>query len=135
MENIIDSLRSMPGFLSMKPATAQQVESAEGALQLRFSNDYREYVLACGAASFDGHELTGVCPSKRLSVVDVTLSEREYTPFIPAGWYVIEQLNIDGIVIWQSEDGSVYQTAPGISPQRIGESLVEYVTSSRKRSR
>lgn len=129
MREIVEIMRSIPSLLSMKPATAQQVESAENALQLRFSSDYREYVLAFGAVSFDSHELTGVCPSKRLNVVEVTLKERGNAPSVPVEWYVIEQFNIDGIVIWQSKDGTIYQTTPSASPRRIDESLADYVAS------
>ncbi len=127
--NIADILRSMPGFVSLTPATMQQVESAEKILQLKFSNDYREYLSSLGVASFSGHELTGICPTSRLNVVDVTIQERGYTPSIPSDWYVVEQLNIDGIVIWQSNDGSIYQAASNAVPQKINGDFAEYVVS------
>lgn len=127
--NIADILRSMPGFASLTPATMQQVDSAEKILQLKFSNDYREYLSSLGVASFSGHELTGICPTSRLNVVDVTIKERGYTPSIPIDWYVVEQLNIDGIVIWQSNDGSIYQAASNAVPQKINRDFAEYVAS------
>ena len=43
--------------------------------------------------------------------------------------YVIELLNIDGIVIWQSSDGEVYQTYPNSNPEKIANSLSEYIQS------
>ncbi len=129
MGNIVEILRSKPGFVSLKPAATQQVEEAEKKLQLRFSGDYRNYVLNLGAVSFYAHELTGVCASSRLNVADVTMKERGYTPSVPADWYVVEQLHIDGIVVWQSADGAIYQTVPNAVPQRISGSLAEYIAT------
>lgn len=42
-------------------------------------------------------------------------------------YYVVEQANIDGIVIWQASDGKVYQTNPKLKPLQIAESLSEYI--------
>lgn len=68
---------------------------------------------ALGVASYEGHELTGVCPFPRLSVVSVTQQERAANPAIPSAWYVLEQTNIDDLVIWQDASGAVYQAMPG----------------------
>ena len=81
-------------------------------MSLSFSKDYKLYLSRCGFATYEGHELTGICKAKRLNVVDVTINERTISPNIPENWYVIEQLNIDGIVIWQSGTGDIYQTSP-----------------------
>ena len=32
---------------------------------MTFAADYRDYVAALGVASYEGHELTGVCPFPR----------------------------------------------------------------------
>lgn len=74
----------------------------------------------------DGNELTGVCGSKQLNVVPVTLEERSNTT-VPLDWYVLEQANIDGIVLWQDKSGAVYQTAPHIKPRKLCGSLAEYI--------
>ena len=79
-----------------------------------------------GNMSLPGHELTGVCGSKRLNVVPVTLEERSNTT-VPLDWYVLEQANIDGIVLWQDKSGAVYQTAPHIKPRKLCGSLAEYI--------
>ncbi len=57
----------------------------------------------------------------------MSLMEREYTENIPSDWYVIEQLNIDAIVIWQSSSGEIYQTSPNTEPEKICESLADYI--------
>ena len=81
---------------------------------------------AFGVASFAGHELTGACKSKRLSVVDVTIEERGNIT-VPANWYVLEQANIDSIVVWQDSNGTVYQTAPNTIAKKLCGSLAEYI--------
>lgn len=108
-------------------ATPSEVSQAEQALHLAFSPEYREYLSAYGVASADGHEFTGICASPRLNVVNVTREERETNPGVPDDWYVVEQAHIDGIVIWQSEKGEVYQTQPGAEPFRLCASLAEYI--------
>lgn len=110
----------------MGGASSEQVKAAELELSVIFAPDYHEYVKAFGAASFAGHELTGVCTSKRLNVVTVTQEERKSTS-VPLDWYVIEQANIDGIVIWQTASGVIYQTTPNGFAKELCKSLSEYV--------
>lgn len=74
-----------------------------------------------------GHELTGICKAARLNVVDVTQDERQYNS-VPVDWYVIEQTNIDGIVIWQTASGTIYETCPGSEADKICDSLEEYIS-------
>lgn len=118
MKEIVDLLRAQPAFISIKAPTAQEVTQAEKALGVTFAADYRDYVAALGVASYEGHELTGVCPFPRLSVVSVTQQERAANPAIPSAWYVLEQTNIDDLVIWQDASGAVYQAMPGRAPEK-----------------
>ena len=118
MKTIVDLLRAQPAFISAKAPTAQEVTQAEKALGVTFAADYRDYVAALGVASYEGHELTGVCPFPRLSVVSVTQQERAANPAIPSAWYVLEQTNIDDLVIWQDASGAVYQAIPGRAPEK-----------------
>lgn len=126
MADIVKLLQQQPDFYAMKGVAEEDIARAEQMLGLRFSSEYRDYIAAFGAASFANHELTGVCKSKRLSVVDVTIKERNST-IVPADWYVLEQTNIDSIVIWQDSNGTVYQTAPNAKAKKICESLAEYI--------
>ena len=82
---------------------------------------------ALGVASYEGHELTGVCPFPRLSVVSVTQQERAVNPAIPSAWYVLEQTNIDNLVIWQDASGAVYQAIPGRAPEKISTTMAAYI--------
>ena len=127
MSNIIDTLKSKSGFKYCKYITPEQLKSAEKELGLSFSFEYSAYLFAFGAASFYGHELTGICESKRRNVVDVTLEQRSLNPQIPADFYVVEETHIDGIVIWQDKKGRIYQSSPNREPQQIAASLEEFV--------
>ena len=121
------ALHGMHDFQALSGASQEKIEEAEQALNLSFSDEYREYVSAFGAAVANGHELTGVCASLRLNVVDVTLSERLVNPAAPMNWYVVEQANIDGIVIWQARTGEIWQTMPNAQPIKLCDSLVDYI--------
>ena len=127
MADLINSLSSLPDFYSLTGASEEQIAQAERALSLRFADDYRQYVRAFGAVSAAGHELTGICASRRLNVVDVTLSARAAQPAIPRDWYVLEEANIDGILVWQSGAGEVFQTQPGAEPVKLAASIREYL--------
>lgn len=126
MADIVKLMQKQRDFYSMKGASQEEIRDAEQTLELRFAADYRKYIEAFGVASFAGHELTGICKSKRLSVVAVTQEERNNTE-VPADWYVLEQANIDGIVIWQDGSGVVYQTAPNAKAKKLCRSLAEYI--------
>lgn len=127
MSSIIDCLRTKKGFTCLGAVSKETIDAAEQELYLTFANDYRDYVRDCGVASFDGHELTGVCSSPRLNVIDVTAKERVNNPLVPAHMYVVEQTNYDNVVIWQSSIGEIYQSQPGKKPVLIAGSLSEYL--------
>lgn len=125
--NIISALKEKIEFVSLNGADFQNIQDAEETLGLRFSQEYREYVQEFGVASFQGHELTGICDIPYLNVVDVTITEKKLMSKIEASWYVIEEVHIDGIVIWQNKLGQVYQTSPSSLPKKIADSLLEYI--------
>ena len=126
MTDIVELIKTKPDLYVMQGASDEEINQAAQLLNLRFASDYHKYVAAFGAASFDGHELTGICKSKRLSVVDVTIKERSTTE-VPEDWYVLEQANFDGIVIWQNSSGDVYQTAPNAKAKKLCGSIAEYI--------
>lgn len=114
-------------LVTYSPVARETVNQAEKELQLSFASEYVEYVMAYGIAIFDGHELTGICDGKRLDVVRNTMEQRRLNSFVPMDWYVVECLDIDGIVVWQDKAGKVYQTAPNGTTNLMSESLVEYL--------
>ena len=127
MSNIIDIIKSMPDYIGSNGRSEKEIIDAEKALGVSFAKDYRKYLAEIGLACFDGRELTGITETPRLNVVSVTLDNREWFGNSVKSWYVVEEANIDGIVIWQSSDGSVYQVAPHSKVQKIANSLAEYI--------
>lgn len=126
MSDIVKLMQMMPDLYTMKGVSEEEIQNAEQELELEFAADYRKYVATFGSISFENHELTGVCKSKRLSVVDVTIKERNRID-VPSDWYVLEQANIDDIVIWQDASGKVYQTGPGSRQKKLCGSLAAYI--------
>ena len=127
MSNIIDVLKSQKDFYCKDGVSQAEIAQAEQVLGLNFAPEYREYLVAFGVVSANGHEYTGLGLSARLDVIAVTTLEREQNPNIPGDFYVIEQANIDRIVIWQSSDGEIYQTIGTSQPTKICDSLCEYI--------
>lgn len=127
MENILDMLKEKDCFCSLKGVTEDEIRVAEQTLGLSFAKEYRTYLQAFGLASFQGHELTGIIKSPRLSVVAQTIAERNNNPHIPDDMYVIEIANIDGIVIWQGSTGEIFETIYDGVPTLICKSFSEYI--------
>lgn len=128
MADILEQLKRFTCFNAGVSASTEKITLAENELGVCFSEEYKEYLKGYGIASVYGHELTGIFDSKRLNVVDVTFSERQYNDNIPKDWYVLEQAHIDDIVIWQNEKGEIFQTCPGNQPLKIADSIIEYLS-------
>lgn len=126
MKDIIETLKHAPDYIGGTGRTDAEIESAEKQLGIAFASDYRCYLKEIGLACFDGHELTGICKATRLNVVDATNAQRERYPEA-CSWYVIEETNVDGIIIWQSSKGEIYQTSPVSKARKIFDSLTDYV--------
>lgn len=126
MSELVETMRCKPNFYAEKGASVIQIEQAEMTLGLKFAPDFRECLLEFGAVSIGGHELTGFSVDPNLDVVKVTQNNREKTN-VGKNLYVIEEAHIDGIVIWQDSDGTIYQTAPYTKTRKIANSLAEYI--------
>lgn len=127
MKDIIEVLSSMEDFDCLKGASEIEINSAEEELGLRFAEDYRKYLLKFGLASAGGHEFTGIVKSARLNVVNATVRIYNKIQGLPEKSYVVEELNIDSIVILQTEDGTVYEAIPGKTVKIIANSLCDYL--------
>lgn len=132
MDDIIKVLKETEDFDCLDGALQEDIVAAEKKLDLRFAEDYRKYLTEFGLASAGGHEFTGIVKSSRLNVVDVTIRIGKKLKKLPLKAYVVEELNIDGIVILQTEDGNVYEGAPDKGVKRIAGSLSEYLLQSTK---
>ena len=126
MAQFVNSLRKFEDFMQLGGVSNDEIKKAEERLGVRFAEEYKEYLRECGAATADGHEYTGICKAKRLDVVLVTEKERSAELEISDSAYVVEQTHMDGIVIWQTMDGAIYQSHEN-SFKKINNSLAEYV--------
>lgn len=127
MSAIKDAFESRKSFLAGKGASSEQISQAEKQLGLSFAQDYREYLSTYGIAAFDGHELTGIAKSDRLNVVSITKEARARYASVPADFYVIEQVDVEELIIWQSGSGEIYGCAPNYKVEKICNSLHDYV--------
>ena len=128
MKPIFEALRECgPDFISGKGASEESVQQAETEIGAIFAPDFRSCLLAFGTFAYDGHEFTGISSSPRLSVVEVTKKQRALNSNIPNGWYVIEEANIDGIVIWQTTDNSIYTATYNAPPVKSANNLIEFL--------
>ena len=127
MSKLTEKMMKMESFKSRVPATKEQIANAEKSLGLSFAKEYKEYLAELGCASIYGHEFTGICKAARLDVVSVTTEQKNCFDDIPNDWYVIEETNIDGIVIWQNAKGDIFSKAPNAKAEKIATSFSEYV--------
>ena len=129
MTDIIKVINSKDGVIHGKETNENEIKQAESELGLRFADDYRNYIKQFGCMVIGSREITGISSQENYNVVSTTKAQRNYNKNIPENSYVIEQLNIDGIIIWQSSNGEVFQTSPNTAPMKIADSLVEYIQS------
>lgn len=127
MSDIIKVLKKMEDFDSLDGVSKEEIEKAELDLGLKFATDYKKYLLEFGLASADGHEFTGLIKSPRLNVVDVTVKLKKKFKDAPVDAYVIEELGVDDIVIFQTSDGSIYKAAPKTQFIKVANSLTDYL--------
>lgn len=127
MSDLTAQIKDAENFVSLQPADSAGILAAEARLGLLFAPDYKEYLLAFGAATFSGKELSGICKSERLSVVSLTERARRIYPRFPENAYVIENLGFDLIFIVQDASGRVYSYGPADAGELIAGSLEEYL--------
>lgn len=129
MSKIIDVINNLENLLSLKPASTDDVGNIEIELALPLAEEYKEYLLEFGAILADDIELTGVAKSKNRDVVQVTKKEWAANDKIKHNLYVVENVGIDGIVIWQDGSGTVYESRPNQEARKIANSLSDYIIS------
>lgn len=127
MSELIKAIRSNPSFYAEKGASATQIDQAEKALGLEFAFDFKECLREFGALSVGSHELTGFSSDPNLNIVEVTQMNRQKHS-VAKNLYVIEETHVDGIVIWQDAEGTVYESTPYSIAKEIANSLAEYLS-------
>ncbi len=129
MEIWLDLIRENNLYKMAQPASQKEVDAAEELLELTFAPDYKEFLLTIGASICFGHEIMGIAENENLNVVISTKKARKYNGQLPHSWYVIEDTHIDGILIMQSADGSVYQISPDGTILQVANNMESYLTS------
>lgn len=128
--SLIDAIKQRDIAFTFATTKREDICQAEEELNVNFSKEYSDYVAEFGVAIFDGHEFTGLCDGKRLDVVRVTQEQRRIHKHIPSDCYVVECLDMDGIVIWQSSEGAVYASVPTAEAKKIANSILEYLENN-----
>lgn len=131
INDIVEKMSLSEDFYSLAGASVEEIKSAEIALNLEFAEEYKSYLMAYGVASVDSHEFTGILSSERLHVVHNTIEERKNNELVAENLYVVEQLNIDHVIIWQSQTGEIYETIGKTPATKICQSLSEYLDWSK----
>ncbi len=125
--DITTVLEQQEAFESGKSATMEEILKAEETLTVTFAEEYRVYLQKYGWDSCKNHIFTGVSPFVGIDVATVTKKTRKRQPHVPHEYYVIEETQMDGIVIWQNSDGTIYASNPSSQPLKIASSLAEYI--------
>ena len=127
MQDFISILKEKPMFIGSNGATTVEIQEAEIKLSVSFSKEYKDYLSSFGFAVYEGHELTGITKDLNLDVVNVTVKNLHKNPSIKLPLYVIEEAHIDGIVVWQSPTGEIYESVPQSPPVMIANNLRDYL--------
>jgi hypothetical protein len=127
MSNIIALIAGLKGIATLSGVSRETIIDAEKKLGLTFAPDYAEYLEKYALMSAKHIGLTGITESKRLSVIDVTLSAREESQ-IPQDMYVIEDTAIEGILILQNGKGEIFEFQNNHT-KKIYDSLHDYLLS------
>ncbi len=133
MSKIIDVINGLKNLLPLKPATTEMIENIEIELALPLAEEYKEYLLKYGAIIADDVELTGIAKSKNRDVVQVTQREWASNSKIRHNLYVVENVGIEGIIIWQDGSGKIFESSPNNEAKQIANSLAEYLESKQIR--
>ena len=127
MSKIVDVIKELPELLSTGAASNESIENAEKELGLKFASEYKEYLSVFGSILADNVEITGIAKSPNRNVVSATKREWELNPQVEHNMYVVENLAIDGIIVWQDETGSIYESIPNKKVEKVADSLLDYI--------
>lgn len=131
MSNLENTINSIPKLYKSKGCKDEQIIEAQKELNVKFAEEYVTYLKTYGAISFYGTEITGLNVDEYINVINVTLQEREADKEFPLGCIVIENTGFEGLLILQSEDGSIYDWNKG-KREKIFNSLNEYIANRAK---
>lgn len=131
MSKIIDVINDLEDLIATGAADENSIAEAEKELGLKFADEYKEYLVEFGSVLAEDVEITGIAKSKNRNVVMVTKREWELNPQVEHNMYVVENLAIDGIIIWQDSVGNIYESTPHNKAKKVADSLADYVISQK----
>lgn len=108
MSSIVEKINKIDKLYHAKGCAYNQIKEAQEALGITFPEEYMDIVKEYGAISFYGTEWTGLNVDDYLNVVSVTKQEREMNSDFPAGYFVLENQGIDGLMVICNEEGQVF---------------------------
>ena len=129
MAKIVEVMNKLKNIIALGKVNIEEIDNIEIELAMPLAEEYREYVAEFGAILADDLELTGVSKSKNRDVVQVTRREWAANNKIKHNMYVVENVGIDGIIIWQDKTGIIYESRPNNGAKKIANSLAEYIES------
>ena len=109
MKDAIGTIEGIYKLFKTKGASDDLISEAERKLNLKFADDYKEYLSEFGAISFGSTELTGLNVDSYANVVSVTLKERQRHDSFPQDAIVLEDTGMEGMLVLQNESGEVYE--------------------------
>jgi len=127
MSNIISVIKKLPGIESLAPVSREDICKAEASLNLIFAQEYKEYLSVFGTIYSDVVAISGLGGKPYDDVIELTEKCRSVNAQIPRTFYVVEDVGVDGLVIWQDESGTIYQSTPFRTPDKICNTLSEYL--------
>lgn len=127
MLDIVSIIKKLPAMAHYLPASQEDIKTAEEKLNLIFADDYKEYLSHFWAVQSDIIAISGIIDDEDYNVVELTNKMKLFEPNIPSNFYVIEDVGVDGLVIWQNETGAIYQSIPNREPVKIFDSLADFL--------
>lgn len=129
MKRLEDILSTKHAVYHLDGCNEIDIVDAEERIGLTFAEDYIEYLKKFSLLSYDSHELTGLCSSTRLNVVDATLREKNENEFLDDDMYLLETVGVENMSIWQNSRGEVFEVMYKQKPKKIYDSLLDYIES------
>lgn len=131
MDIWLEMIRDNNLYKAAKPAELSGIDAAEKRLGLSFASDYKSFLSFIGACICFGHEIKGISDNPNLNVISATEEARRQYELLPHSWYVIEDTHMDGILIMQDKNGTVYKMAPDRMPEKIAYNLESYLAEAK----
>lgn len=128
MKKTIEKLKSKVKVFQVGGVSSEEIANAEQKLNLKFSDEYKEYLSNYGIISFGSHEFSGLGVNGYLNVVTATEKERNLGGNFPKDCILIENNGIDGVLTIMDENGIVY-SFDGKNKTKIASSFSEFLNT------